>query len=188
MPKFSRGDWGSYASGTTTGVTTTTWYTLVGDSTGTGMTTPATLIYTANGIYTDAMRSAYFGHPIPQPPYQQPPPPPLPPRPPPASGVTVDSAWDRATRLLLAHLTPEQRGQYDHDHSFIVNVKGRRYQVKEGWSGNVKRLNDAGAVAESFCIHFGEMIPIPDLMLAQKLMLETDEAEFRRIANVTVRA
>src|ERR1017187_459827 len=50
-------------------------------------------------------------------------------------------ADDRATGLLLAHLSPDQRKQYEKDQFFEVHVadkKGiRRYRVTHGWAGNV---------------------------------------------------
>ncbi len=105
---------------------------------------------------------------------------------PPPEAPAIITARERALTLLLDHLTPAQRFQYETVHSFDVEVNGRRYRISSGWSGNVKRLNESGGWIESLCIHFDRSMPIPDLMLAQKLMLETNEAEFRRIANISL--
>jgi hypothetical protein len=50
---------------------------------------------------------------------------------------------------------------------------------------NVKLIDEADAVRSSFCIHHPERLPTGDLMLHQKLLLETSEEEFLKIANRT---
>jgi hypothetical protein len=37
---------------------------------------------------------------------------------------------------------------------------------------------------EELCVHPGPRMPDPDTMLLQKVSLETDEAEMRRVANI----
>ncbi len=108
------------------------------------------------------------------------------PEPPPEAPAIITSR-DRAVQLLMDHLTPRQKEQYKRTGTFDVEVNGRRYCIYSGWSGKVKLMDKDDRLLESLCIHFnnGSMVPIPDLMLAQKLMLETDETEFRRIANIT---
>lgn len=88
--------------------------------------------------------------------------------------------------LLLRHLNPEQREEYRQHKYFHVEVAGRRYRIDKGWAGNVK-LIEGGKVAESLCIHPIERIPDQDNMLGQKLLLEWDEEEFRRTANISNR-
>lgn len=107
----------------------------------------------------------------------------------------------KAEELLLRHLTPAQRAEYQSTGSFCVKLdSGALYRIKKGRSGNVELAapeplvegaSDARRAAnrfvpiERFCIHPIEQVPDCDTMLAQKLLLETDEATFRRVANIT---
>lgn len=96
----------------------------------------------------------------------------------------------RAEALLLDHLTPDQRDEYRRDGRFHLLVGERRYRITRGRSGNVRLIEErAGAEVEveSYCIHPEALVPDEDTMLAQKLLLEADEAAFRRIANITRR-
>jgi hypothetical protein len=116
------------------------------------------------------------------------------------------AAERKAEALLLRHLTAAQREEYLRDGSFTVRMDdGRRYRIRKGWSGNVDHFEapkigqvlerDGGSIVpaangaprqvERLCIHPRELVPHCDNMLAQKLLLEADEAEFRRIANIT---
>jgi hypothetical protein len=91
-----------------------------------------------------------------------------------------------AARLLETHLNRMQRRQFRRLRSFhCIAPNGTRYRVRHGWSGNVEEIGPNGKVLNRFCIHPRENVPISDNLLAQKLMLETDDTEFRRIANVT---
>lgn len=92
-----------------------------------------------------------------------------------------------AETLLLEHLTEEQAVEYRRDQSFrVISADGERvYRVKRGWSGNVELIRPDGRVVARYCIHPRDWVPEEDNMLAQKLLLETDEAAFNRIANVT---
>jgi hypothetical protein len=48
----------------------------------------------------------------------------------------------------------------------------------------VHLLDDKGSIVGRYCIHPRD-VPAPDAMLAQKLWLENNEAEFLRVANFT---
>lgn len=93
-----------------------------------------------------------------------------------------------AEELLVANLTKEQREMFQKTKKFhVITEGGNRYEVDTtGRAGNVKLLDDKGKPIESHCIHHSCGTPTPncDNALAQKLMLETDEKEFRRIANI----
>ena len=92
----------------------------------------------------------------------------------------------RAEELLLSCLDAEQRQEYAKDKAFHVRCKlGRRYHIHRSWSGHVARVSDTGKVFERLCAHPTTRVPLPDNMLAAKLMLETDPEHFRRIANIT---
>lgn len=95
-------------------------------------------------------------------------------------------ARKKAKALLVAELTEQQRDQLNEMAAFLVETEeGRRYRIKNGWSGNVEELDEDGRVIARYCIHPRLSVPHEDNMLAQKLMLETDEAAFQRIANRT---
>ncbi len=112
----------------------------------------------------------------------------------------------KAETLLLRHLSPVQREEYQRTGAFTVRMDdGRSYRIRKGWAGNVDAFeapkidqvlereggivvpaaNGAPRRVERLCIHPRELVPDCDNMLAQKLLLEADEAEFRRIANIT---
>ncbi len=97
--------------------------------------------------------------------------------------VLRDQADKRAEQLLLAHLSPEQQRDWRRAQYFELITKGGRYRLYKGWAGNVALIGENGAEISRYCIHPREVIPEADNLLAQKLMLELEEAEFLRIAN-----
>jgi len=94
----------------------------------------------------------------------------------------VLEARARAERLLRSHLSPDQVRDLDQHNWFEVHVADRVYRLLRGRMGNVRLMCDGKAVAQ-FCIHPKTDVPDADTMLAQKLMLESDEESFLRIAN-----
>lgn len=98
----------------------------------------------------------------------------------------INLARQSAEELLLSCLTPEQAALYTTDRRFIVDSElGNVYEINcNGISGNVHLLDNQGRRVASCCIH-PTGLPAPDVWLAQKLMLETDERSFSRIANIT---
>ena len=92
----------------------------------------------------------------------------------------------RARRLLMECLSPEQREDLERANRFRVHLpSGRVYEVAKGYAGNVYLLDVAGRRRTRFCIHGPSSLPDEDHMLAQKLLLETDEEEFCRVANAS---
>jgi hypothetical protein len=93
----------------------------------------------------------------------------------------------RAENLLFTILTPSQVRQYTDDDYFDVVIDGRTYRIKKGYSRNVE-LIEAGKPTALYCAHprDAHSAPVPDAMLAQLLMLKTNEADFLKIANKTV--
>jgi hypothetical protein len=93
-----------------------------------------------------------------------------------------DNALAKARVLLERTLTPEQR------HDLLIRgyfyVKGKRfnYRIREGHSGNVDALDEAGCVVGRYCAYPLGRVPVYDVMLAQKLWLETDEGMFLKKA------
>jgi hypothetical protein len=98
------------------------------------------------------------------------------------------AAKQRAKVLLMEHLDEEQKKSLEKDRKFIVHScdKKRVYVIKHGRAGNIELLNDEGIAVAKFCIHPAIQCPDEDTMLAQKLLLETNEAQFLKIANKTV--
>jgi hypothetical protein len=91
-------------------------------------------------------------------------------------------AAERSRELLLACLTPVQRREFERTHTFSVRGEsGRRYRIGFGTVANVEVLGSRGEVLYRLCAK-PEDLPTPAVMLAQKLMLETREAEFLRVA------
>ena len=90
----------------------------------------------------------------------------------------------RADGLLLACLTPAERKTMEKMAALVVRSQtGRTFRLRRSRSRNVDEMDADGNVIARFCIHPQDHMPHGDLLLAQKLMLETDEAEFLRIAN-----
>lgn len=92
---------------------------------------------------------------------------------------------NRARKLLVSALTPEQRRTYEDSRYFDVAVNGRTYRIHQGTHGNVRLLDAAGrAEVVAYCIQ-PDHVPPEDAMLAQLLTLKNDEPTFLRLANAT---
>lgn len=91
-------------------------------------------------------------------------------------------ARERALRLLVRSLSPAQRVDFERSKAFEVRGKsGQLYRITYATTANIEVVTEAGVVVRRLCA--GPVgVPIPAVMLAQKLMLETREAEFLRIA------
>lgn len=93
----------------------------------------------------------------------------------------------RAKALLHKYLTKEQRQELRGTQAFRVSDRdGRQYLITEGTAGNVYFLV-GGEERYRLCVVARGHLPIPvyDLMLAQKLLIETDPEQFLKLANVT---
>lgn len=98
--------------------------------------------------------------------------------------VRRSTAEIKAEELLRSCLSRSQDEELTKFGWFDVPVKDKTYRVKRGIAGNVFLLGDDGREVERFCIH-PSGVPAGDAMLAQKLLLETDERKFRQVANIT---
>ena len=92
----------------------------------------------------------------------------------------------RSITLLKEWLTPKQLAEYERDGHFTVigNVTNRRYRVCTGRTFNVAEM-DGAKIKRRLCF-----LPVGansqgDIMLAQKIMLERDEAAALKIANMS---
>jgi hypothetical protein len=95
------------------------------------------------------------------------------------------AAERRAGELLMSILEPAQRDMFRRDGAIIVVARsGTRYRLVLGMTGNVMQLGADGEPVQRLCVH-PVGVPLPDILVTQKLLLEADEEEFRRRANIT---
>ena len=102
-----------------------------------------------------------------------------------ASFDTENSAEVRAKRLLREWLTSDQREEFDARGYFEVTgcQTGRRYRIHYGGSANVQELDTQGNPISGLCfVPEGHLAP-GDVMLAQKIALETSELQALAKAN-----
>ncbi len=95
----------------------------------------------------------------------------------------VKEAEEKALQLLLENLTENQAEIFKLIGAIPVECQsGRKYHIRKGISGNVHELNEKGETARRLCFHPTDC-PVYDVMLVQKLMLESCEEDARKIAN-----
>jgi hypothetical protein len=98
----------------------------------------------------------------------------------------ADGAAARALALLHSCLNDEQRDMLRVHRKFrVVSNLGNIFEIREGRMHNIYKLDMAGNPIENWCVLPQGELAQGDAMLAQKLWLETDEAETERCANVT---
>jgi hypothetical protein len=91
----------------------------------------------------------------------------------------------RGRNLLRAWLTVEQRDQFDSFGYFDVRgcASGKKYRIHFGISANVHELGDGDLPKMGWCfVPAGNLVP-GDVMLAQKIALETSETAALAVAN-----
>lgn len=88
----------------------------------------------------------------------------------------------KARALLFAGLDRDQIESLEKHRYFDLKVAGRCYRIHQGTHGNVRLLDDAGREVTLYCAQ-PNGVPTEDAMLAQKLLIESDEAAFLRVAN-----
>ncbi|HMA09764.1 MAG TPA: hypothetical protein VKP68_17935 [Ramlibacter sp.] len=93
-----------------------------------------------------------------------------------------DAARARARKLLERALTPEQRRDLSTWGYFYVTGQRFTYRIREGYSGNVEALDRRDCVISRYCAYPRARVPVYDVMLAQKLWIETDEDMFLKEA------
>lgn len=95
-----------------------------------------------------------------------------------------DAPDARGLRLLRCWLSPEQRRQFSERNYFeVVGCHtGKRYRIHYGVTTNVIELNSVGRPVAGRCfLPIGHLVA-GDVMLAQKIALETDENGARAVA------
>jgi len=86
---------------------------------------------------------------------------------------------------LRRWLSAKQRGQYDAMGFFDVvgGSTGKCYRIHYGTCANIRELDEAGSTTTRWCfVPIGYLVP-GDVMLAQKIALETDELAALAVAN-----
>ena len=83
----------------------------------------------------------------------------------------------RATTLLREWLSPQQRAQFDAEGYFdVVGCdSGKRYRIRHGTQRNIYELDHAGRPQVGWCFVPRDCRVAGDVILAQKIALETDE-------------
>jgi hypothetical protein len=83
----------------------------------------------------------------------------------------------RGLKLLKEWLSPEQLAQYNSSGFFDVIGcdSGNRYRVHHGAAMNVVEIDDVGGILAGWCFIPKACLVAGDVMLAQKIALETDE-------------
>lgn len=91
----------------------------------------------------------------------------------------------RGLRLLRSWLSPQQRAQFDCEGQFDVvgSDSGRRYRISHGTSANVHEVDEVGRLGTGWCFVPEGNLVVGDVMLAQKIALETSETSAMAIAN-----
>ena len=104
----------------------------------------------------------------------------------PVNGPFSSEASNKALALLKRWLSPEQRRELEKRGSFdVVGCHtGRRYRIHPGKLNNVRILQDNFEVAAlCFAPADAGFLPEADIMLAQKIALETNEKAALKVAH-----
>jgi hypothetical protein len=99
--------------------------------------------------------------------------------------AVIEARKVRGIALLREWLTPEQKAQFEASGYFDVIGcdTGRRYRVHHARGTNVHEMDDTGRPLMGWCfVPLGELV-VGDVMLAQKIALETNERAALAIAN-----
>jgi len=91
----------------------------------------------------------------------------------------------RGITLLRKWLSPEQQAQFDAFRHFDVIGcdTGTRYRIRHGTAPNVHEIDAAGRSAMGWCFAPSGRLVAGDVMLAQKIALETNERAALAVAN-----
>jgi hypothetical protein len=91
----------------------------------------------------------------------------------------------RGVRLLRNWLTPEQRAQFDASRYFdVIGCNGgKRYRIHYGANSNVVEIDPLGCPNVGWCFVPVGYLVAGDIMLAQKIALETNESGALAVAN-----
>lgn len=97
----------------------------------------------------------------------------------------AEDATQKAEEMLKRFLDKQQQEDYDREACFFVHTKKGVYRIRKGWAGNIDFGKEKDQWESRLCVHPRDFIPEPEVMLTQKLMLETNEELLLRTANHT---
>jgi hypothetical protein len=91
----------------------------------------------------------------------------------------------RGITLLREWLSPEQQAQFDAFRHFDVTGcdTGRRYRIRHGTAANIHEMDTEGRPIMGWCFLPSGPLVAGDVMLAQKIALETNERAALEVAN-----
>ena len=94
-----------------------------------------------------------------------------------AAGLRASAREERGLKLLREWLSQEQLAQFDANNYFEVIGchTGKRYRICHGNGANIVELDDRARPTTGWCFVPNEHLVAGDVMLAQKIALETDE-------------
>jgi hypothetical protein len=103
------------------------------------------------------------------------------------SSVDCAEVEENGLRLLRSWLSPKQAQQWEALNEFEVvgSHTETRYRIRRGRMMNVHELDRAGNTVALWCFGPKGALPIGDVLLAQKIALETMERETLKTANRT---
>ena len=92
---------------------------------------------------------------------------------------------EKGMSLLRSWLSPEQAKLWDsHRHFEVVGSDtGKRYRIRFGTAMNVEELDSSGNIIVQWCFAPEGPLVVGDVLLAQKVALETMEREALAAAN-----
>ena len=100
--------------------------------------------------------------------------------------VTNKDPFEKAKELFIKHLSPQQYETFiNHNYIMVKSNKGHRYQINTGLIYiNIRRMDGWFIERRQFCMQLKNITcPRYDHLLAQKLIIESDEKRFLAVAN-----
>ena len=100
-------------------------------------------------------------------------------------GQTSQRGRAKARQLLTEWLSPTQLAQYKRKGHFEVTGchSGKRYRIRSNGQLNIDELDERDSTLVAWCFGPEGHLPIGDIMLAQKIALETNECASLEVAN-----
>jgi hypothetical protein len=98
--------------------------------------------------------------------------------------LTGSTREERGIRLLREWLSPDQLDSFDRTKSFVVVgcESGRRYRISYGVQQNVYEIDQGGSEVTGLCFMPEGYLVAGDVMLSQKISLETNEMAALKVA------
>jgi hypothetical protein len=95
-----------------------------------------------------------------------------------SEGTLSPASWLRAKRLFLSKLSDAERRRWATERRLtVVGSSGRRYTLAPYEAFNIR------AGTQEYCLRVVGWLPAYDKLLAQRLLVESDEPAFLAIAN-----